>query len=128
MVGWRGVKESVSMLQVVRDAVHGGCLKKGLPAQKKVGQRWRSESRGEFGIDVSGDLDRDDWLPDLHQDTALSQPSSLHSRPCSTFGQLRTSARFKELLGKPNTMLGRMHASDRTRSGSSLSLFPLSLR
>jgi hypothetical protein len=78
MVGWRGVKESVSMLQVVRDAVHGGCLKKGLPAQKKVGQRWRSESRGEFGIDVSGDLDRDDWFPDLHQD-AGRYPSHLLS-------------------------------------------------
>jgi hypothetical protein len=34
-------------------------------------------SAGEFGIGVSEDLDRADWLPDLHQDTPLSQPSSL---------------------------------------------------
>jgi hypothetical protein len=87
----------------VRDAVHDGCLKKGCHRRKSQPKVEKRE-RGEFRIDVSGDLDRDDWLPDLHRDTALSQPPSLHSQPCSTFEQLRTSAdllAFKGLLGKP---------------------------
>jgi hypothetical protein len=46
---------------------------------EKLVKRWRSECRREFGIGVSEDLDRADWLPDLHQDTPLSQPSSLQS-------------------------------------------------
>ena len=47
--------------------------------RRKVSQRWRSEGRGEsLGFDVSGDLDRDDWFPDLHQD-AGRYPSHLLS-------------------------------------------------
>jgi hypothetical protein len=104
--------------------------RKVLPVKKSQSKGGEASAGGEFGIDVSGDLDLADWLPDLHQDTppfpAIFSPLN---DLVPLLNGLHTSADLLASRGisESGKMLGRMHASDRTWSGSSLGLSSLQL-
>jgi hypothetical protein len=79
------------------------CSKRFASAEKSA-KGGEASAGGEFRIDVSGDLDRADWLPDLHQDTP--PPPAIFS-PLTTCSAFRNDSAPAQILLASRSHLGK---------------------